>query len=597
MSNYGSRKSQSVPPQPGWAIYLRTSSEDNQKPELSRARQRSIIDGNVLAHSDLPVINEYVDVLTGKTPNRVGYQQLLADARAGKFSHVIVERADRFGRNDTEALRAIDELNEFGVGVRFANSPDLDPMDPDDRVLVALTFTLARRESALLGIRTRGGQQAKRKSGGYISLAPDGYRNITARTDNQNRNNLGRWDKWIELDPERAPIWRLAWDMLLDEKWTLADIAERLHELGYRHRSGRPFVEVNRQGKRIANITSLSNVFHNWTYAGWVVSLTNGVLPKPVRGNWEPIVSTEEFEQGLAILEHRNRRRTARRKREYLLKGIITYVDANGAEWKLAGSTSNASRPGGGTPYYCVPRSNINFGCEKIDSQIPHLLCAIQIDPQHLPVIRAYYRQDLAEKLGQVRPDERKLLTDALIAIDQEEARMARLLASGKISEAVWNGLWSEWQERRARLRSSLDGIARQQDFHIDNLETALGIIGQVGSLYNRLEVSGQRELLLHMVRQVVVNTEGEAVLELHAPFAYLKELSDVAKRRQRVTPSEMQTSSTFEAAGCSDWLHSVSTNWTKLEQLSGEKVVQFFQVITFPQRELCARYSTVNSN
>lgn len=144
MSNYRRKKAVPTPPQPSWAIYLRTSSEDHQKPELSRARQRSIIDGNVLAHSDLPVIDEYIDVLTGKTPKRTGYQRLLADARVGKFSHVIVERADRFGRNDTEALRAIDELHEFGVAVRFANSPDLDPMDPDDRVLVALSFTLAR---------------------------------------------------------------------------------------------------------------------------------------------------------------------------------------------------------------------------------------------------------------------------------------------------------------------------------------------------------------------------------------------------------------------------------------------------------------------
>jgi DNA invertase Pin-like site-specific DNA recombinase len=183
MSSYGKKKKTPLPPTPGWAVYLRTSSEDHQKPELSRARQRSIIDGNVLQHSELPVIDEYVDVLTGKIPNRVGYQRLLADARVGKFSHVIVERADRFGRNDTEALRAIDELNDFGVAVRFANSPDLDPMDPDDRVLVALSFTLARRESALLGIRTRGGQQAKRKSGGCTNYAPDGYKNVTARTD------------------------------------------------------------------------------------------------------------------------------------------------------------------------------------------------------------------------------------------------------------------------------------------------------------------------------------------------------------------------------------------------------------------------------
>lgn len=137
---------------------------------------------------------------------------------------------------------------------------------------------------------------------------------------------------------------------------------------------------------------------------------------------------------------------------------------------------------------------------------------------------------------------------------------------------------------------------AQQQEFHNDNLETALGIIAQVGSLYDRLEVSAQKELLLHMVRQVVVNTDGEIVLELNAPFAYLKDLSDRVKRSSE-TPAKMQTSDASDDIGCSDCVQRVSTNWTKLEQFTGEKIAQFFQVITFPQRELCARYSTVNSN
>jgi DNA invertase Pin-like site-specific DNA recombinase len=175
------RKSTSSP-SAGWAVYLRTSSDENQKPEFSRARQRYIIEKNVLERSDIPVYKEYIDVLTGSTPDRAAYQQLLEDARSGAFSHVIVERADRFGRNDTEALRAIDELYEFGVAMRFANQPDLDPMDPDDRVLVTLTFTLARRESALLGLRVRGGVKAKMDSGGYHGKAPDGYVNITGIT-------------------------------------------------------------------------------------------------------------------------------------------------------------------------------------------------------------------------------------------------------------------------------------------------------------------------------------------------------------------------------------------------------------------------------
>ena len=154
-------------------------------------------------------------------------------------------------------MRAIDELHEFGVAVRFANSPDLDPMDPDDRVLVALSFTLARRESALLGIRVRGGLQAKRRSGGYVSLAPDGYRNVEGRTEVSQKHDLGRLNHWIEPDPERAVIWREAWDLLLIDQMTLEEIAQALHAKGYRYRTGRPFIEVTRRGKRKANISTL----------------------------------------------------------------------------------------------------------------------------------------------------------------------------------------------------------------------------------------------------------------------------------------------------------------------------------------------------
>ena len=70
---------------------------------------------------------------------------MLEDARSGMFSHVAVERADHFSRNDTEALRAINELDDLGIAVRIANHPELNPTDPDDRIIVALSFTLAWR--------------------------------------------------------------------------------------------------------------------------------------------------------------------------------------------------------------------------------------------------------------------------------------------------------------------------------------------------------------------------------------------------------------------------------------------------------------------
>ena len=188
----GRRNSRRLPPKPGWAIYLRTSSQEAQNPENSQRRQRHAIHRALLEHSDLPLIAEYVDTMSGRTPNRDGYQRLLDDARAGKFSHVAVENAERFGRNDTEALMTIDELHNLGVAIRFADYPDLDPFDPDDRIMVSLSFTLARRESMKLGQRVTGGLHTKLRNGGFVGLAPDGYENVEQRVDQPSKTNTGR---------------------------------------------------------------------------------------------------------------------------------------------------------------------------------------------------------------------------------------------------------------------------------------------------------------------------------------------------------------------------------------------------------------------
>jgi DNA invertase Pin-like site-specific DNA recombinase len=350
-----SRKKNTIIPAAGWAVYLRTSDEEAQNPEASQARQRYLIQKSVLDRLDLPVIDEYIDLLTGRTPRRTGCQRMLEDARMGRFSHVIVERADRFGRNDTEALPAIDELDEFGVSVRFANQPDLDPMSPDDRVIVALSFTLARRESMMTSLRIKGAVDAKRENGSCIGRAPDGY--ISVEDEQPHRKTYARRTHHIEPDPDRAPIWRLAWDLLLEDRLTLAEIAEELHTRGYRYRSGRPFVEVKANGKRKANYNSMAYSFHNWAYAGWIV--------------------------------------------------------------------------------------------------------------------------EVADKLGRLRPDERTEIERALKQIDEEEARVLRLYAATMVTEENWRNLWAEWQDKRHKLRASLDLLDQKCESYIDDLDQALTIIAK----------------------------------------------------------------------------------------------------------------------
>ncbi|QPC83683.1 recombinase family protein [Phototrophicus methaneseepsis] len=514
------------PPRPGWAIYLRTSSREAQNPKNSQKRQRHNINQALTGDSDMQVVDEYIDVMSGRTPNRADYQRLLSDARLGRFSHVAVENAERFGRNDTEALVAIDELHALGIAVRFADYPDLDPIDPDDRILIALSFVLARRESIKLGQRVRGGLHAKLRSGGCVGLAPDGYRNVMDRDEQNVLSGTGRVKRWIEPDPEQFQVWREAWDLLLSEQHTLTEICEALHAKGYRYRSGRPFVEIKNEMRKAANNT-LSKRFHNWFYAGWIVSPKAGIAPKTIRGNWKPVVTTEEFERGLAIVAKRTEDRPRKRRHQYLLSGLIYYQKADGKRRiRMTCSTSNPARKGG-IAYYRIAGTRTRFLCKEIDRQLMSWLCRIQVDSDYLPAMRAAYTTEIAEKMGHLQPDRRREMETALKGVDEEEARTLRLFAAGKITEHVWDALWLEWQDRRRTLRANLAAMAQEEGYHIKHLDDALGIIAKVSIIFGRMDLASQKKLLKEMIHRVVVNQEGQIIdVELFAPFGYLQQLN-----------------------------------------------------------------------
>lgn len=545
-----------LPPKPGWAVYLRTSSQEAQNPENSQRRQRDAVQRALLSPSPHPLIAEYADTMSGRTSNREGYQRLLEDARAGKFSHVAVENAERFGRNDTEALTAIDELHQLGVSIRFADYPDLDPMDPDDRIMVSLSFTLARRESMKLGQRVMGGLHTKLRSGGFVGLAPDGYLNVEERVDQPAKSNQGRYTRWVETDPEQFKVWRLAWDLLLTNRCTLEQICQELHERGYKYRSGRPFISF-RSGQRVATVNTLSKHFHNWFYAGWVVSPKAGIPPKTVRGNWKPVVTTEEMERGLEILAKRAEKTHRQRKHTYLLNNILFMEYPEDKRLvRMTCSTSNPGRKGGGTAHYRIARTKVHFSCSQVDQQVAAYLLHIQVDPEAVPLIRECYTSEIAERLGHSRPHERARIESALKAVNDEEARTARLFAAGKITEAVWDNLWAEWQDRRRSLRHTLEASDQQTTYHIEHLDDALNIISKIGVLFKRLDAPSQKELLREIVERVVLDPCGKVIrVELLPPFSYLHQLSDRIGGGHSSGNEPGKTKTSISAGSCSNIL------------------------------------------
>lgn len=286
-------------------------------------------------------------------------------------------------------------------------------------------------------------------------------------------------------------------------------------------------------------------------------------------GQWKPLVTTEEFEQGLAILTSRQKHRArGGLKHKYFLRGLVYVALDNGKIVRLMCSTPNASRPSGGTSYYCIASSNINIMCHIVDDQIQAEIMKIQVDPNMIPIIRQSYTDEVSETLGRMRPSQRADLERKLKEVNDEEERALRLYAVGKLSDRVWDNLWQEWQDRRQTLRQALESVQMQNETHIQNLDDALTIIAKVGILYSRLERASQRKLLREMVAKVIVCPKGTILrMELLPPFAYLKDVitrvrqssedtgrktktSTVAGQRARYVSSDTPTGSRTRAQG-----------------------------------------------
>src|SRR3974377_488263 len=93
----------------GAALYLRVSTLD-QHPESQLHDLRGLA-----AQRSFEIVHEYTDRLSGAKAKRPGLEQLLADARHGKFDVVLVWAFDRIARSVRHFLEVLDELNHLGL--------------------------------------------------------------------------------------------------------------------------------------------------------------------------------------------------------------------------------------------------------------------------------------------------------------------------------------------------------------------------------------------------------------------------------------------------------------------------------------------------
>jgi len=308
-----------APRKPGIAQYLRVSAADVQNPQNSFDYQRQRIQSSLgQVDNDLPVVAEYADILSGLNSKRPQYQKMLEDARRGKFSHLAVYSIDRLGRTTEETLRTVQELVDMGVEVMVADTPNLQMSTPAGNLLLGIRAVIAQYEVEMLSQRVKDTKRMMLLNGDWPAVQPDGYTRV------REPGGKGRRPSRIVIDPERAKMWREAWDLLLTGDYTLKKICQELHNRGYTRKSGKPWVWIDDEtgNTRYAD-TAMQDSFRRAFYAGWVVSEAYGIVRGEVRGNWEPIVTDAEFDNGIKIMRHNAHGRVKEIRHYYMLSGIL----------------------------------------------------------------------------------------------------------------------------------------------------------------------------------------------------------------------------------------------------------------------------------
>ncbi len=177
-----------VPTMKRAAIYSRVSTYE-QSP------QAQILDlHQMAAQRGYEVVAEYADKISGTKAKRPGLDQMMADARRGKFDVLMVWASDRIARSTKHFLEVLDELNRLGIEY-ISFRENIDTGGPLGRAIIIIVSAVAELERNLIIERVRAGMRRARLEGrqlGRPALALDREAILGERRRGQSLGQIAR---------------------------------------------------------------------------------------------------------------------------------------------------------------------------------------------------------------------------------------------------------------------------------------------------------------------------------------------------------------------------------------------------------------------
>lgn len=170
------------------ALYMRVSTVD-QHPETQLLDLRQMA-----AQRGYEIVREYTDRISGAKARRPGLDEMMRDARRGRFDVVLVWASDRIARSVKHFLDVLDELNRLNIEfVSFREQ--IDTGGPLGRAVVVIIGAVAELERNLIIERVRAGMRRARLEGRHIGRKPLELDHASILRDRERGQSLGQLAK------------------------------------------------------------------------------------------------------------------------------------------------------------------------------------------------------------------------------------------------------------------------------------------------------------------------------------------------------------------------------------------------------------------
>ena len=108
------------------------------------------------------------------TKKREQFNQMIAEARQGKFDLLITKEISRFARNTLDSIYYTRELRKVGVGVLFLND-GINTLEGDAELRLSIMASIAQEESRKTSERVKWGQKRRMEEGIVFGRSMLGY--------------------------------------------------------------------------------------------------------------------------------------------------------------------------------------------------------------------------------------------------------------------------------------------------------------------------------------------------------------------------------------------------------------------------------------